>query len=279
MLQKCWNGPLGAVVIKTLTIKTLMTKMDDGVTRSGVSYLTSLPVEIRRLIYAYLLDDWRLHVSCTRPPPPPPPPPEAECGKYAVEQKPQLAVRAGGFPTAVFLVCRNVYHDMVALKPYPLGTLQVEGDGSVVSSLRARFEGLLDGLREEVDWSRTENVLVNQDGVFALDVGVIKGRMNRLQSIEVALRDLSVNAQCTPRWLWNTLGQSRDVVRSRHGDTGWESAEFAFGYLHSFLGWQWPGSEEPIPSRSVELRARQHVSISTKEKCIARLVCGSTRCG
>lgn len=235
------------------------------------SRLTGLPAEIRAQIYTHLFEDWTLCVSIT------PKPPRSEDDTYDTHQdngwvggRPD--VRATGFPAAVFHVCRGMYGDLMAMRPFPFEILQIDCYMNLASELRNRLGLALEQVEDRVDWTRASKVLVNQEGVHAVDVELVKRKLERLSAVEVVLRDVHVNAQYCAGWVRKALDQDSSAVDASGDETGWESSEFAFGYLHSFLGWRHPMASELCARKQARLLARQHVSVWSQRTCVARLV-------
>lgn len=236
-----------------------------------IPHLTSLPAEIRVQIYAHLFADWTLCVSISQKSPRS----EDDLGDADKEEggkSRRPGVRAIGFPGAIFHVCRSMYCDLMAMRPFPLETLQIDCFMNLASELRGRLGLTLEEVEDRVDWKRARKVLVNQEGVHAIDVELIKRKMERLSAVEVVLRDANVNAQYAPGWVSKALDRDSSVVNATGDETGWESSEFAFGYLHSFLGWRHPMPVEMCTRRQARLLARQHVSVWSQRQCVARLV-------
>lgn len=234
-------------------------------------HLTSLPAEIRVQIYAHLFEDWTLCVSRSQKPPRSKDDPhEADGGEGGKDGRPE--VRAIGFPSAIFHVCRSMYCDLAAMRPFPLETLQIDCFMNLASDMRCRLGLTLEEVQDRVDWTRARKVLVNQEGVHAIDVELVKRRMERLSAVEVILRDVDVNAQYAPGWVSKALDRDSSVVNAASNEAGWESSEFAFGYLHSFLGWRHPMPVGMCIRKQAKLLARQHVSVWSQRKCIASVV-------
>lgn len=240
------------------------------------SRLTTLPAEIRVQIYSYLFDSWTLHIDCARAAPVAAKEDDHTSGGHTASRHAglNLRVHAVDFPLSAFLTCRSLYADFKGLGPLPVGKLHVSCDLASAYVLRARFGELLDELRDRVDCLSARTLEVNQDGIYGLDIALVKGRMAGLKTIEVGMRDLAVNAQYAPGWVRKALEMEGTVVRNAEGDKGWESSEFAFGYLHSFLGWEMPTKERLEGNGIVRLRAKQEITIWAERKCLARMVSG-----
>ena len=127
-------------------------------------------------------------------------------------------------------------------------------------------------MSDRVDCLRATKLVVNQDGVYGLNIGLLRGRMTKLEAIEVEMRDSTLNAQYASPWVRTALEKSCEVVKCDEGAKGYESNEFAFGYLHSFLGWELPGAKATTEGHRVRLFARQEVTVWAEKRSIARLV-------
>ncbi len=106
-------------------------------------------------------------------------------------QKPRATafkIQPQQFPTSIWLVCRQIYHEVQAVVPLVHLSLHIQSELHLMHSLRQNLRMLLSTMPPK--WLRTiERLTVNQAGVAGLDLGILDDPLSQVYTIDITLHE------------------------------------------------------------------------------------------